>query len=111
MNPAVYIAIFMSLMVVIMQMEQTNAQMATIQIIRRKFRRKGLNHMNESVKQFIGKSCMVYTYNAQMTGTAVSVEDNWLTLETKTGTELVNLDYISRIREYPRGKKKDAVSE
>jgi len=61
--------------------------------------------MNESVRQFIGKNCLIYAYNNQLIGTVVSVEDNWLTIRTKTGSELVNLDYISRIREYPTKKR------
>lgn len=104
MNPAIYISIFLPLLVILLEQEQTNAQMRTIQIIKRKARKEGTS-MNESVKQFIGKSCMIYTYNAQLTGMVVSVEDNWLTIKTKTGTELVNLDYINRIREYPVKKQ------
>jgi len=106
MEPAVYISVFLPLLVILLEQEQAKAQMKTIQIIKRKARKEGLEHMNESVKQFIGKNCIIYTYNNQLTGTVVSVEDNWLTLKTKTVSELVNLDYISRIREYP-SKKRD----
>ena len=105
MEPAVYISVFLPLLVILLEQEQSNAQMATLRVKKRKARKEGLEHMNESVKQFIGKNCIIYTYNNQLTGTVVSVEDNWMTLKTKTVSELVNLDYISRIREYPAKKR------
>ncbi len=105
MNPAIYVGVFLPLLVIMLEQQQSYAQMKTIQIIKRKTRKEGIQHMNESVKQFIGKNCLIYTYNNQLTGMVVSVEDNWLTMKTKTGSELVNLDYISRIREYPLKKQ------
>lgn len=104
MNPAIYVGIFLPLLVILLEQEQANAQMRTIQIIKRRTRKEG-TPMNESVKQFIGKNCAIYTYNNQLIGTVVSVEENWMTIKTKNASELVNLDYISRIREYPVKKQ------
>ena len=103
MNPAIYVGVFLPLLVILLEQQQNDAQMTTNRIVKRK--KKGLTYMNESVKQFIGKNCLIYTYNNQLTGIVVSVEDNWLTIKTKAGTELVNLDYINRIREYPVKKQ------
>ncbi|HNX14867.1 MAG TPA: hypothetical protein PK854_08845 [Oscillospiraceae bacterium] len=103
MNPAVYISIFLPLLVIFIEQEQANAQMRTTRITKR--RKEGQIRMNESVRQFIGKNCLIYTYNNQLTGTVFSVEDNWLTIMTKAGSELINIDYINRIREYPTKKR------
>ncbi|HOP09951.1 MAG TPA: hypothetical protein PK629_00505 [Oscillospiraceae bacterium] len=105
MNPAIYIGVFLPLLVILLEQQQTYAQMMTLRIVKRKARKEGIDPMNESVKQFIGKSCMIYTYNNQMTGTVVSIEENWMTIKTKSGSELINLDYISRIREHPAKKR------
>ena len=77
--------------------------------MKRKGRRK---HMQELIQDFIGKECIVYTYQYQLCGTVEKVEDHWLALRNKDGVEVINLDYICRIREYPRkknGKKKSVV--
>ena len=69
--------------------------------------------MKDMAQMFIGKECLVYTYNSQIVGTIREVSDGAILLENAYGTrEAVNLSYICRIREYPRkknGKKKSVV--
>ena len=76
-------------------------------------RRKGVNTMNEMIKEYIGKEVIVTDgYSTGVVGVVVRVEENWLELEEKNGNkQIVNTDYISRIKEYPRNKngKKKAV--
>ncbi len=84
------------------------------QIIKKRKTSKGAKIMNELLQKYIGKECLVYTINTQLAGVVASVENGWLRLEDpKAGDEeLVNLDYIIRIREYPRkknGNKKSVV--
>lgn len=56
--------------------------------------------MNELIQSFINKQCQVYSENGNMVqGVIETVEGNWVSVQTKSGTELVNLDYISRIKE------------
>ena len=49
----------------------------------------------------------------QVTGTITEVDGDWITVENMTGgQEIVNLEYVTRIREYPKnknGKKKSVV--
>ncbi len=104
MEPAVFIGVFLPLFVLLLEQEQAGAHLKTIQIIKRK-RNGGIKPMNESIRQFVGKNCLIYTYNSQLTGIVVSVEDHWMTIKTKNASELVNLDYISRIREFPVKKQ------
>lgn len=49
----------------------------------------------------------------QISGTIGEIDGEWITVENKNGgQEIVNLEYVTRIREYPRninGKKKSVV--
>ena len=82
----------------------------------KKGKKKGGGFMNEIIKKFTGKECIITTINESVTGLIESVEDNWITVSqignSSGGTEIINVDYISRIREYPKnknGKKKPVV--
>lgn len=56
--------------------------------------------MNELIQSFISKQCQIYSENGNVVqGVIETVEGNWVSVQTKSGTELVNLDYISRIKE------------
>lgn len=68
--------------------------------------------MKELAKQFIGKECILYTVmsmDSGIQGTIKEVTDGGIIIEKKDGLEAVNLEYVTRIREWPRtakGKKK-----
>lgn len=68
--------------------------------------------MKELAKQFIGKECIVYTVtgmDSTVKGTIKVVGDGGIIIEKNDGIEAVNLEYVTRIREWPRnakGKKK-----
>ena len=67
--------------------------------------------MRELAEKFVGKECLIYTYNSQVVGTVTQVTDGAIMLDNGKGCEAVNMDYIVRLREYPRGKngKKKSV--
>ncbi|MBO5746997.1 MAG: hypothetical protein J6S13_07930 [Clostridia bacterium] len=68
--------------------------------------------MTEFAKKFINKECIIYTFNSQLEGVIKEVSDTAVMLEKKGTLEAVNLDFVVRIREYPRnknGKKKSVV--
>lgn len=68
--------------------------------------------MREFAEQFIGKECIVYVLGTSTTaiqGTIKAVSDGAIFLERKDSVESINMEYIVRIREFPRdvnGKKK-----
>jgi hypothetical protein len=67
---------------------------------------KGDREMLELAKRFIDKECIIYTLsNGQITGTIKEVTEHGLLVESEIGTEVVNLDFVTRIRDYPRNKK------
>ena len=77
-------------------------------------RKKGdKEKMLELAKNFIDKECIIYTFNnSSIQGTIKEISKNALLLETGNTVEAVNLDFVVRIREYPRkknGKKKSVV--
>lgn len=64
--------------------------------------------MNELIQKFIGKECIIYTMNSEsgnISGTINELKDGWLVISNETGEEIVNAEYVVRIREYPRDKK------
>ena len=71
--------------------------------------------MEELARQFIGKECIIYTVtstDSSIQGTVKDVTDGGIVLEKDGNVEAVNLEYVTRIREYPRnakGKRKTIV--
>ena len=89
---------------------------AVRQFLNRKKQNKESNEMKELAKRLIGKDCIIYTITSEcgsIQGVLKEVEDGGLVIEKTTGeTDIVNLDCVTRIREYPRkknGKKKSIV--
>ena len=70
--------------------------------------------MVELAKKFIGKECLIYAFdsNHQFDGVIKEVTDGAILLEKNGTLEAINLDFVIRIREYPRkknGKKQSVV--
>ncbi len=68
--------------------------------------------MNEMMKRFIDKEVLINVMNSEATvqGFVKEVNESWLVVDTNNnGLDMINIEYITRIREYPRkenGKKK-----
>lgn len=111
MNPALYIIFF--ILIVFLLTRKKSEQTAAVRRIQKKRRLKGAAKMHEFLEQYIGKECLVYTINSQLQGTVSKLQDGWLCLTDNDGSvETLNLDYVIRIREFPRkknGKKKSVV--
>lgn len=68
--------------------------------------------MLELAKQFVEKECIIYTFNSQVAGIIKEVSNGGILLLNGSTSEIINLDYIVRIREFPKnkkGKKKSVV--
>ena len=85
-------------------------------VVRKHLRKKrGKIDMTALIERYIGKECLIYTCtsSSQITGTIKSCNEGWLEIENSNGQcDLVNCEYITRIREYPRntnGKKKGVI--
>lgn len=71
--------------------------------------------MSDVFNRYIGKDCVIYLSNTSsniIECTVNFISDNWLTVKTKDGEEIINVDYIIRIKEHPtnkNGKKKSVI--
>ena len=72
--------------------------------------------MEALAKQFMGKECIIYTITSNdgsVQGTLLEVSAGGMLIEDAQGQrQAVNLEYVTRIREYPRnrkGKKKSVI--
>ena len=65
--------------------------------------------MEMLAKQFIGKECIIYTITSNdgsVQGTIKEVSADGMLIEDPFGQiQAINLEYVTRIREYPRNKK------
>ncbi len=87
---------------------------AAIVYIRKRHRKQEAGFMVELAKQFIGKECIIsiITSSTGVIGTIEAVEEHGMLVKKDGVTTLVNLEYVSQIKEYPRkknGKKKAVV--
>ena len=106
-----YIAILM--MFLILFMNKREEKRVLHHIVKKKRKGHG-NIMLELAKRFIEKDVVIYTYNTQLTGVIKEVTEGGVLLKRDSdGTaEIVNPDFIVRIREYPRkknGAKKSVI--
>lgn len=70
--------------------------------------------MKELAVRFIDKDCVIYAFDSshQYTGVIKEVTDGAILVEKEGKLEAINLDFVIRIREYPKnknGKKKSVV--
>ncbi len=70
--------------------------------------------MKELAKRFIDKECLITAFdsNHQYEGVIKEISDGAILIEKKGTIEAINLDFVIRIREYPKnknGKKKSVV--
>ncbi len=86
-------------------------------IIARKMMKKrktgGKNEMKELAVKFMDKECIIYSFDGhQYEGVIKEVSNGGILIERDGKSEAINLDFVVRIREYPRnknGKKKSVV--
>lgn len=109
MNPTLWICCYLPLIVVLLY----GLYLRRLALLRRIRRKKGATHMTDEIlSEFIGQECIIYLYSGQVSGVVQSVQDGWLRIRIGDDLDLVNLEYVSRIRKYPRkknGKKKSVV--
>lgn len=109
-NTSVYIALFILLFIVIYSSKR-NEKIILKQIKKMKNKEERAE-MTELAKRFIGKECVISTFNSQVVGVIKEVTDGAVLIENNENPEIINIDYIVKIKEYPRnknGKKKIIV--
>ena len=111
-----YIVVFVLLFLVIFPWIARYRRAAVRHILNQKKQNRENKAMKELAKQFIGKDCIIYTItsnDSSITGIIKEIDDGGMLIERSSGElEMINLDFVTRIREYPRkknGKKKGIV--
>lgn len=119
MNSTIWILIICIIPAFVMPLLATTKRikLAAITHVNRKNKLKKSNKenidMEELAKNFVGKDCVIYTVtdtSATITGIIKEVADGGMLIEGKNGLQAVNLEYVTRIREYPINKKGKKVS-
>lgn len=65
--------------------------------------------MRELVQRFMDKDVYINLLEGKADGVVKEVTDSGVVLENKEGIQIINLDYIMKIREYPYKKGKRAT--
>lgn len=113
---SIYLILLALILLVVIPYARRRRLAAVRQILKRKKQSKERNEMKELARQFIGEECIIYTISSNdgsVQGVIKAVEDGGMVIERKTGErEIINLDFVTRIRQYPRkknGKKKEII--
>ena len=112
MNPSYYVPIFIALIVLFILLRNNRAIVAKRKIQKR--RTEDRTEMVELAKKFIDKECVIYAFDSghQFIGVIKEVTDGAILIESNGELEAINLDFVIRIREYPKkknGKKKSVI--
>lgn len=93
-------------LIIIMLLLQRKRVMRMLHILRIKKRKRGKVEMSHIIEKFVGKDCLINLGSGSTAdGVVKNVADGWVELESKDGNvQAVNIDYISKIREYPKNK-------
>lgn len=80
----------------------------------KKRKMEGNTEMKELAKKFVDKECLIYAFDSshQFEGVIKEVTDGAILIEKAGTVEAINLDFVIRIREFPKnkkGKKKSVV--
>ena len=107
-----YIPIFIILIVIFVLLRQK--RLAVVKRIVKNRKKEDKTEMIELAKRFIGKECLIYAFDGghQFEGIIKEVSESAVLLEKDGQIEAINLDFVIRIREFPRnkkGKKKSVV--
>lgn len=106
------ITFIVMLLVVFWILQSKKRKNAAIINHRRNHKNKEIFKMKELAQQFVGKECLIYTVasdtNAEK-GMIKEITENGILLNYNGNLQAINLEYVTRIREWPKdakGKKK-----
>jgi len=112
-NPSTYIPIIILWIIIFYVIFRNRRAVIARQIIKKR-KMEGNTEMKELAKRFIDKECLISSFdsNHQFEGVIKEVSDSAILVEKNGTVEAINLDFVIRIREYPKnkkGKKKSVV--
>ncbi|KDR95245.1 hypothetical protein SAMN02745945_00384 [Peptoclostridium litorale DSM 5388] len=99
MSPAVWIAIYLPTFVLFFILIPSERRIITAKSRQRK--KRGVQMSNDLIKSYIGKVCNISSGSFGPTFKRVriiEVVDNWIKVEGKGKTDLINIDFIQNIK-------------
>lgn len=109
--PYYFIPLVVALIIIFTTLKRNNLIAAKKAIKNRKSEDNA--RMLELAKKFIGKDCLLYAFDGRhFDGIIKDVSDGAVLIEKDGSLEAINLDFVIRIREYPKnknGKKKSFI--
>ena len=105
MNPS-YIPIIVMWIIIFYVLFRNRRAVVARQIIKKR-KLEGNTEMKELAKRFIDKECLISSFdsNHQFEGVIKEVSDCAILVEKNGTVEAINLDFVIRIREFPKNKK------
>ena len=111
MNPSTYIPIIFLWIIIFVMLRKRKKALIIRKVIKK--RKTGDNtEMKELAKRFIDKECLINSIDHQYEGVIKEVTDGAILVEKAGKLEAISLDFVVRIREFPKnkkGKKKSVV--
>jgi len=106
MNPSTYIPIIVLWIIIFYVIFRNRRAVVARQIIKKR-KLEGNAEMKELAKRFIDKECLISSFdsNHQFEGVIKEVSDSAILVEKNGTVEAINLDFVIRIREFPKNKK------
>ena len=113
MNPSTYIPIIILWIIIFYVIFRNRRAVVARQIIKKR-KMEDNTEMKELAKRFIDKECLISSFdsNHQFEGVIKEVNESAILVEKNGTVEAINLDFVIRIREFPKnkkGKKKSVV--
>lgn len=102
-----YSVLILLLLVIFLNNRRLRKITAIISVINRRKREKMSGKMEEAAKGYIGKDCIIYTVlgsECTVKGIIKDVSGGTVTVDSDGNTETVNLEFVVRIREWPKTK-------
>lgn len=100
MNTGTMVAIYMPLIIIfLIVIPQQRALLKSI-VLKMKKRRGVAIMTNELLQKYIGKTCHISTgtFGVNLYGKIIAINENWIEVETKKGSELINSEFIQHIK-------------
>ncbi len=113
MDFTLYLCCFLPL--IILFITNWRGQQQAIHHIKRTKKKKETMYMLELAKQFIGQDCIIYFLGSSTVSGVIkeiSESGNAILIENGKDIDLVNLEFVTRIRKYPlnkKGKRKELI--
>jgi len=106
---SLWIVVFCVLFITLVILPARQRRAAAAHRIIKNKKKKGSLQMETLAKQFLDKECYIYSINdsySNVRGIIREVTGAGLLVENKSGRQIINLDYVTRIQECPPKKSK-----